>query len=250
MKTVEDLRARLQDAVDASRIIKAFILYSPSPIVMLDSEHKIIIWTKAFVEEFGLDPDRDYSGVVLYDLIPCCYENNAGFHKAIDDELPASGILACATTCIIPQKCTHVQREYKVNPWPKNGHMGGVIVYFKNITKEKEFETILNTIPGYVFYKDLHNNNVWCNAELASDMGTTQEALIGKNWLELDPRNGSKYWKDDLEVIKSGTTQDMGEEWIMLEGGPRKIHTVKLPWFDNFGNIKGVIGYSQKLPSE
>lgn len=246
-ESLAQIKHNLGGLVDAERVIKAFIRYSPSPLVMLDSSQKILIWTQAFCDEFGIDPSKDLSGVSLFSVIPCCYENNSDFHKAIIEEASFTGKLVCASSCQIPLRCTNVVREYTINPWPKNGHMGGVIIYFKNITKEKEFEAVLDSIPGYIFYKDRENRNVWVNKELAEDLGLDRNAIIGKSWNELDPKNSDKYYKDDKKVFDSGTKVDFGLEWIMLPTGPVQIHTTKLPWFDNFGNIKGIIGYSNKV---
>lgn len=234
---------------DAVKITKAFVQFNPSPVVMLDSKHNILIWTKAFIEEFCLE-DIDLSGMNLFDLLPCCYKHNATFAKAIEEEIQLTGILGCDSTCVVPLICKNVIRRFSINPWPSNGHTGGVIIYFKNITKEKEFETILDILPGWIFYKDLNNNNVWINQELADDMGwESRDVMIGKNWSDMVV-NGEKYLKDDLRVIESKQKLVIEETSDIVGQGKWLVKTTKVPWFDNFGNVKGVIGYSTKLKKE
>ena len=108
-----------------------------------------------------------------------------------------------------------------------------------------QLDSILDHIPGLVFYKDRKNNFIHVNNFLARSHGKTKEELAGMNLMEIYPKEDAlKYYEDDLSVINSGVAKlNIDEKWI-TEDGPRWVSSSKIPFIDSSGEIIGVIGIS------
>lgn len=116
----------------------------------------------------------------------------------------------------------------------------GEFVFLSN-----QLQSILDHIPGLIFYKDTNNNFIRVNKYMAHGLGKTREELEGKNLVEIYPvEDAGKYYQDDLQVIHSGVAKlDIEEKW---EGpdGPQWVSSSKIPFVDSSGRIIGVIGIS------
>ncbi len=108
-----------------------------------------------------------------------------------------------------------------------------------------ELELILDHIEGLVFYKDTKNSFIWVNKYIADAYKMKREDLIGKSLFELYPKEVAQtYWDDDLEVINSGKPKiNIEEQWETADG-LKWVLTSKIPYFDENGDIKGIIGTS------
>jgi PAS domain S-box-containing protein len=109
----------------------------------------------------------------------------------------------------------------------------------------EEFELILDHIIGPVFYKDTKNSFIWVNKYIADAYKMKREDLIGKSLFELSPEEVAQtYWDDDLDVINSGKSKlNIVETWDTVDG-LKWLLTSKIPFIDENGDIKGIIGTS------
>ena len=108
-----------------------------------------------------------------------------------------------------------------------------------------KFETILDHIPGLVFYKDDKNNFIAANKYVAEAHKMSKADLVGKSLYDIYPKEDAEgYYQDDLEVIKSGIAKLNIEEKWQTELGEQWISTSKIPYVDNEGKSIGVIGMS------
>lgn len=110
---------------------------------------------------------------------------------------------------------------------------------------QRMLQSVLDTIPVRVFWKDLNSVYLGCNRSFALDAGLgSPEEVIGKNDLELGwAEQAEIYRSDDRLVIKTGqpklgyeepqTTPDGGRIWLL---------TNKVPLLDSDGRVKGVLG--------
>ena len=112
----------------------------------------------------------------------------------------------------------------------------------------EEIETILDNVPGLIFYKDTQNNFIRVNKVLAEGSNMTKEEMAGKSLFEIYPHNQAQaYWNDDLEVIKSGKPKLHFEEPWETSEGQRWLSTSKMPLSNEQGNIIGIIGFSTDI---
>jgi diguanylate cyclase (GGDEF)-like protein/hemerythrin-like metal-binding protein/PAS domain S-box-containing protein len=108
-----------------------------------------------------------------------------------------------------------------------------------------ELESILDHIPGLIFFKDKHNRFIRVNKYVADAYHKTKQELQGMSLYDLHPREvADKYFEDDLEVMTSRSAKlNIEEPWDTAEG-KRWVSTSKIPFIDHNGEIIGIIGIS------
>ena len=111
-----------------------------------------------------------------------------------------------------------------------------------------ELETIIDNIPGLVFYKDTENRYVRVNKYVADAHKMTKDQLEGRSLYDLYPQEQAQaYLDDDLEVINSRKPKlNIDEPWE-TEVGKRWVSTSKIPYVDEKGEVTGVIGVSTDI---
>jgi PAS domain S-box-containing protein len=114
--------------------------------------------------------------------------------------------------------------------------------------QRQEQETILDTIPSMVWYKDRENRIIRANKAAAASVGMTKEEIEGRSTYELYPNEADAYHRDDLEVIRSGQPKMGIVEPLQLSGGlVRWIRTDKIPYRDERGETIGVIVFATDI---
>ena len=115
---------------------------------------------------------------------------------------------------------------------------------------QQMLQTVLDTIPVRVFWKNLSSNYVGCNRPFALDAGfESPEELIGKNDFEMGwAEQAELYISDDRLVMKSGIPKLGYEEPQTTPAGGRIwLRTNKVPLRDAEGRIKGVLGTYENI---
>ena len=111
--------------------------------------------------------------------------------------------------------------------------------------KAKEQQIILDSVPALIFYKDKENRFIRTNKAFENAMGVSKEMLEGKSCFDIYPKKqAEKYWNDDKQVIKTHKAKYGIVESMDTPNGTRVAQTDKIPYFDESGNIAGVIGFS------
>ncbi len=139
--------------------------------------------------------------------------------------------------------------------YDRNGRptrMSGICI---NITARKKLEnlleanlteqqTILDSSPVLIFFKDKGNRFLRVNKAFEKVMNISRSEMEGKSMFDLYPsRQAAAYGKDDREVMKSGREKLGIIETLATPQGVRTIRIDKVPYFDENGEIKGVIGF-------
>lgn len=150
---------------------------------------------------------------------------------------------------------------FKSPVWDKDGTLLGVLGTKKDISKRKQIEaelreqrwflqSILDAIPDLIFYKDPKGVYLACNRSVYETfLGRKEEDVLGKTDKELfsDQEMVKRFRKRDKEVMKVGQTI-IGEEHVQfVSGGDTDLETSKTPFYDEGGNLKGVIGISRDI---
>lgn len=112
-------------------------------------------------------------------------------------------------------------------------------------TLARQFEAILDHLPGIVFYKDTKNRFIRVNKYVADAHKKTKAELEGISLFDLYPFDvAQKYFDDDLEVINSGKAKlNIIEPWETVDG-KKWVNTSKIPFVNENDTITGVIGIS------
>jgi PAS domain S-box-containing protein len=138
-----------------------------------------------------------------------------------------------------------------------NAEVSGLIGVISDITERKraeqalcnkseELQLILDTVPATIWFKDKSNNFLRVNKATCEMMGFSKADIEGKNAREVFPDwLAEKYYEDDLEVIRSVQSKMGIEEQLTNAAGElRWVRTDKIPWYDEQGNLAGVLAFA------
>jgi PAS domain S-box-containing protein len=143
----------------------------------------------------------------------------------------------------------------------KQGEIVGIIGVSLDITKQKKSENLLTDInfiidafPGYVYWKDLNSVYRGCNQTFALITGVqTADEMIGKTDYEwVDATIADKYVSDDQYVMQTGKVLVVEDHTGIKnsKGIEIIVRTEKKPFFDNNGNVVGVLGIAVDITDE
>lgn len=117
---------------------------------------------------------------------------------------------------------------------------------YRNLSNQ--LETILDHIPGLVFYKDMQNHYIRLNKRTAQIHGDAKENLIGKSMYELYPEEqAQRYYQEDLQVIETGMPLRNIEEPQETPDGVIWHNVTKVPLKDDTGSIIGIVGIAMDI---
>ncbi len=112
---------------------------------------------------------------------------------------------------------------------------------------EVKFRTLVEHLPQRIFMKDRNSVYITCNRPYSHDLRIEVEAIAGKTDFEFYPRErADQYRSDDRRVITSGTIETFEEKSIRF-GQESWVHTTRVPYRDESGNILGVIGIIEDI---
>jgi PAS domain S-box-containing protein len=110
---------------------------------------------------------------------------------------------------------------------------------------QQMLQSVLDTIPVRVFWKNLDSDYLGCNRPFALDAGLqSPEEITGRNDFEMGwAEQAELYRSDDRLVMETGSPKLGYEEpQTMPDGGRIWLRTNKTPLLDAEGRIKGVLG--------
>ena len=109
-------------------------------------------------------------------------------------------------------------------------------------TARDELQTILDNVPAYIFYKDTQNNIIHTNKVAADSLGLRPEDMANKPTHWFYPEHAKQYYRDDLEVIRSGKPKlGIVEPLRISDHKIRWIETSKIPIRDPEGQVTGIL---------
>ena len=110
----------------------------------------------------------------------------------------------------------------------------------------KFFESLLDTIPLPVFYKDNEGRYLDCNDILARQvLGLEKEEIIGKTFAELYDKSSEKFsleiHEDDLKLLQKGGYDVYEKEVICADGTIRDFLASRATFPDEEGKTKNMV---------
>jgi PAS domain S-box-containing protein len=143
----------------------------------------------------------------------------------------------------------------------ENGNIAGIVTTCRDITEHKQagmaiassnklLQTIINTAPMRIFYKNRELRYMGCNNAFAEDAGVSSpEAIIGKDDYQLAWKDQAElYRSDDLAVLESGIPRlSYDEPQTTPEGKQIWLSTSKVPLLNDSNEIIGVLGMYEDI---
>ncbi|MFB6174200.1 MAG: ATP-binding protein, partial [Halobacteriales archaeon] len=134
-----------------------------------------------------------------------------------------------------------------------DGEVEALEGFITDITERKELadelrekssllDDIFERLPIHLYVKDEEARKVWVSSNFVDD----PEEQIGKTDLELYPEEFSQHsYADDMEVIETGEPIIDKEEHVEYVDDWHL--TSKVPWYDDEGNVQGLIGVTWEI---
>lgn len=109
--------------------------------------------------------------------------------------------------------------------------------------------TLINSLPVAIYIKDTESRFLIANEAISLIMGGSVHEIIGKTDFEFYSKElAAQYYADERAIIESSQPLLNKEEIIVDASNNRRwFLTTKVPFFDNQGTVKGIIGIGQDI---
>ncbi len=140
-----------------------------------------------------------------------------------------------------------------------DGHTSGAVVMHLDITQRveslqvldqqrAELRVLVDLLPAMIWFKDTGNRILRVNQQAADAAGRSVADIEGRPSAEIYPDEAANYYADDCLVIESGAAKRGIIETIRdPAGNPRCIQTDKVPYFNQQGQVAGIVVLSQDI---
>jgi PAS domain S-box-containing protein len=230
----------------------------PDFIFTKDLDFHFLQCNKSFLEHLGCRKE-DTIGKRDYEAFNLPAETAKGFREW-DTQVIIEGRTYTFEEIIPRFDGTEPVFETIKTPLVLDGKIIGLLGVARNITKRKEIErelalqtatltTLFDSIPDFIFAKDLNFCYMQCNKSYLAHLGFKREDVIGKNDIDgfkLNPELVEGYWVWDRKVINEGRRFMFEERIPGADGSNRLYETVKVPLAID-GKIIGILGISHDI---
>lgn len=111
------------------------------------------------------------------------------------------------------------------------------------VAQSSLLQTILNTIPAPIFYKDAEGVYLGCNLAFEAYIGLSAEKIVGATVYEVAPGELAEvYHRADLELIRSGGTQSYEAQVRYVDSSLHDVIFHKGVFLDENGSPGGQVG--------
>ncbi|MFU8814160.1 MAG: ATP-binding protein [Pseudomonadales bacterium] len=111
-------------------------------------------------------------------------------------------------------------------------------------------QAIIDNSPLVLFIKDDHGRYLLANRSYYELFETTPEQLLGiTDFDRFDQETADSFWRNDLEVIRSGQAQEF-EESAQINGELRTYTSIKFPLYDDTGRVYAACGISMDITEQ
>lgn len=142
-----------------------------------------------------------------------------------------------------------------------SGKVIGTVGTSKDITKREYLEhqlevqkkflkMMIDSIPDFIFYKDAESRYLGCNKVFSQDfIGRDEKDIVGNTDREfVENKELAEFFiMKDMQVIKSKVSKTNEETIELKNGSIIEVETVKTPFFNENGEVAGLIGISRDI---
>lgn len=117
------------------------------------------------------------------------------------------------------------------------------------LKSEKKFRTLVNTLPDYIWLKDIDGVYLSANPMFEEFFGKKESEIVGKTDYDFVPKElADQFRENDLKAIEAEYPR-MNEEEIIRAVDSRRVllETTKTPMHDDEGKIIGVLGIGHDI---
>ena len=247
-------RKKAEEALRAASLyMRSLIEASLDPLVTISSEGKITDVNRATEQVTGVLRER-LIGDDFTNYFTEPEKAREGYQKVLTDGLVRDYPLTISHTSGETTNVLYNATIYR----NELGETQGVFAVARDITERNrsemalrnhmEFlETMINTIPTPIYYKDREGVYLGCNIQYASMIiGLPKERIIGRTTLDLTetipPEIAQRYHAQDMELIHIPGFRVYDEDLSCPDGTLRSYIFSKATYTDAQGNVSGMVG--------
>lgn len=105
------------------------------------------------------------------------------------------------------------------------------------------YHSLVESLPQYIFRKDLQERFIFANQRFCRILEQAQEDVLGKTDFDFFPAElARKYQEDDRRLMREGGTFETVEEYLTADNQKAYMQVMKIPVYDAQGNVSGVQG--------
>lgn len=148
----------------------------------------------------------------------------------------------CTITAFSPQKgyiITLINDTANMRTLPED------TLQYNSKLQENEvmLETIINTIPTPIFYKDSKGIYTGCNTAFACFIGMQKEKIVGAGVFDIyPPKLAEVYYKADMDLMQKKDTQIYETKVLHADKSLHDVTFYKSVILDRNGNVSGLVG--------
>jgi PAS domain S-box-containing protein len=261
VKRIQLLEKQVEQLKDSEVLLKKIIENLPISVFAKDvkNDFRYIIWNNELENVFG-NKASDLLGKNDYDLFE--NKNEADYFRTYDinvtqgktivdipcEELTTNNGVIYVHTRKFPIYNSKGEPEILIGCLED---ITARIIAEKALINEKNFlHNIIDTVPSFIFVKDLNGKFSLANKALADAYGTSTEAMIGKSDTDFNLHTSEtvKFTSDDKEVILLKKPKYIPEEKITFANGIEHWMTViKVPLIEPDGTCNYTLGVSTDI---
>ena len=238
----------------------------PQSIFWKDRHSRYVWANKRCVEDWGVDSPADLVGYNdLFDLRPWTVEQANAYLKD-DQEVMESG--KAKLNIIEPQRRSDGQYAWlntsKVPLFDDDGEVIGLMGTYEDITErthaeiilrrdQQILETIFNSVPIAILWKDRESRYLGCNNLLAQNAGMSPKEIVGLSDFDMPwgKEHAADFVAEDKEVMESKEAHLQYVEQLRLADGTLAwIQSNKVPLQDAHGEVTGILVTYQDITSQ
>lgn len=109
-------------------------------------------------------------------------------------------------------------------------------------------QTMIDSIPASIFYKDLNGCFLGCNTTFSEFTGKTREEIIGRTVSDLLPQKEAKEFTYHDDLVFSNQSLNVYESRIQHANGlVQDVILFKAPFYDAQGSLAGLVGFMMDI---
>lgn len=249
---------RTQELLERESQLRDFFDNATDLIQSVAPDGKILLVNQAWKRTLGYD-DRELENLSIFQIIhpdDLCHCQTA--MNNLFDGNQCFGL----ETRFLAKDGRVINVEGNVNCQWENGEAIATRGIFRDVTERKKadkalhesqifLQTVLNTFPLFVFWKDCQSVYLGCNQNFANSAGLASSSeIIGKTEFDLpwSQTEAKKFIDDDRQVIDSGIPKlNIIETQYKADGEVAWVETNKVPLRNLQNEVIGVLGIYQDI---
>ena len=104
-------------------------------------------------------------------------------------------------------------------------------------------QTLINTIPSPIFYKDINSVYLGCNSAFEAYIGHSKPEVVGKTVYDIAPKELADVYRNaDLALFNAPGVQQYETSVRYADGNPHDVLFTKATFSDFTGKVAGMVG--------